>query len=125
MECKSVQSSRTRSAQNEQLIDYCNYFLQTHFRLVNAFKYFKQRNDHQAIDERIQTNIYNILTDSLALITTYSFEEGGQHGHISKTKWNERFVAGFKEVRRLLKKTCGIGKSISLDALNKIESIDN
>lgn len=116
---------------------------QTHFRLSSAFRLFKQRADQPQSDERILELVYNVLTDSLALVTTFTIEEhteltdnGDQHSStrgsvdegIKRSKWNELFVASFKQFKRFMRQTGGgggmkfaNGKSVSFDSLAALE----
>lgn len=134
--------SKQASAPNEQIIDYCNYFLQTHFRLSNAFKLYRERQDQgRNYDDKILAFVYNIITDSLALIASFSFDDhqddmettttaaATKEDHIKsvkKTKWNDLFVTSFKELKRFLRQSSSSSKmlnnkSVSCDSLASIE----
>lgn len=113
-ECKSTRSARSKTFQNEQIIDYCNYLLQTHFRMESAFKMFGHSEQNS---ERILSLVFNILTDSLALINTFSIEEAIAHSQLTgnhlgedggesmkrRSNWNELFVASYKEMKRFMR----------------------
>ena len=97
---------------SDLIVDYCNYVLQTHFRLSNAFKTFKLKN--QSDDPRLKAKLndqildfmYNILTDSLALITTFSIDESTEKlnmDNVEKSKWSNLFEQYFKELKHYLK----------------------
>ena len=99
------------------VIDYCNYALQSHFRLTNSLKllqqqiYFRKNNT-----EKIAGLFYNILTDSLALDTISAEEaskdeisllehEGDEtrsEHKLSASYSNESFIQAFKDVKKYL-----------------------
>jgi hypothetical protein len=124
-ECKSFKVSKPISVSNDQIIDYCNYLLQTHFRLANVFKLTKQREqfDYEGekqkskLNERLLGLIYNVLTDSLALMAASLFDEDRNDDHEKKSKWNELFVENFKNVKKSLKQNSNSNnKSMSFES---------
>ncbi|RMZ99293.1 hypothetical protein BpHYR1_007444, partial [Brachionus plicatilis] len=97
------------------IIDYCNYVLQTHFRLSNVFKTFKRKN--QSNDNRVKIRLndqilelmYNIMTDSFTLLTSLSIDNSTEKLKMNQdiqSKWGESFEQSFKELKNYLKKEC-------------------
>lgn len=140
VECKNVRKSGSKWSQNEHIIDSCNYLLQTHFRLVTSFRLYKQRDQNQSIqlvDNKILGFVYNVLTDSLALVTSFAIEENSSSGgrdendaagsgaaEIKRSKWwSERFVASFKELKRFMRQSSKLtnSKSVSCDSLAALD----
>lgn len=94
------------------IIDYCNYVFQSHFRLANVFKTFKrknQSNDHRIkirLNDQILELLYNIMTDSFTLITTFSIDDSNENLQVNQdiqSKWSESFENSFREVKNYLK----------------------
>lgn len=115
--------SKTIFLSNDLIIDYCNYVLQTHFRLANVFKLIDSKEKSHDLkikmksNEKILSLMYTILTESLTLITTFGVEDGteamGEVGRQlsnmntsyeeSKSKWNDMFIDKFKQLKECLK----------------------
>ena len=95
---------------------------------MNAFKLFKQWDQNQQhLDEKILGFIYNVITDSLSLVTSFAIEElssgnDNNNDQIKRSKWNESFVASFKELKRFMRQTSKLGgKSVSFDSLAALD----
>jgi hypothetical protein len=125
-DCRKCQTIFIR---NDLTIDYCNYLLQCHFRLANVFKLMSQREkltDPSRVNDKMLTLLYAILTDSLALKTTFTLAETdtanaerATSGQERKSKWQEMFILSFKELKKHLR---GVMSSSSSSALTMATS---
>lgn len=100
---------------SDQIIEYCNFLLQTHFRLSNVFKIIKHKDQledakiKQKLNDQILGLIYNILTESLALNTQLSLDDQKEN-EIEESReketsyWSEIFIKSFKELKNYFKK---------------------
>ncbi|CAF0703833.1 unnamed protein product [Brachionus calyciflorus] len=109
-QCSKIVTDNLPSS--DLIIDYCNYVLQTHFRLSNVFKTFKRKNQLEEVKLKAKLNdqildlMYNILTDSLALITTFSLDDSSDEIKVDsnvRSRWSDVFEKSFKELKHYLK----------------------
>ena len=91
---------------NDMLIDYCNYLLQTHYRVVNMLKLIKSQEQLGAeakrvraqLDDKIVRFAYDVLTDTLSKNSTCFFFCDDTTTETLKY-WNDLFTSTFKELK--------------------------